>query len=746
MSGQATAGEASADIGSGDVLDLSSRLRPDGGLDWKPPAGQWMVLRFGYSLLGITNRPASPEATGLEVDKLSRADVKAYMDDYLGQYESILPPRLVGRNGLHAMVNDSWEAGAQNWTDDLPTQFDRRRGYDLHPWMPALAGRVIGGAEMTERFLWDFRRTLEEVVSENHYGQIADSLHSRKMIHYGEAHELGRALFGDGMDVKSASDVPMGAMWASGGLSPQEAGDADLRESASVAHIYGQNLVAAESMTALGEPGAAYAFAPEDLKSTVDRELADGLNRFVIHTSVHEPLSRPGPGLTLGPFGQWFTRNETWAEQAAPWISYLTRSSYLLQQGHFVADVIYYYGQDSNITALFAEHLPPVPPGYAFDFASARALEQLSVRDGALATASGMSYRLLVLDPRASVMSLDVLECITQLVAAGATVVGEKPQTTPSLADDQKKFRALSDAAWGVGAGSHRYGQGTIISGVTLEQAIAQLNIEPDFHSAGRQAEADIWFVHRRLRDADLYFLTNRSDRAARVEARFRVVGKAPQLWHADTGGIEPVSYRTDGNQTVAPLSLDPHEAVFVVFAETTSEREREVPQPVRQTLSKVVGPWLVRFQRGLGAPEKATFGELTSWANNPDTGIKYFSGTASYETSTRAPASWLNAGHRVELDLGKVKNVAEVFVNGKPAGILWKAPFRVDVTTLLRAGNNNFVIRVTNLWPNRLIGDKQQGDSPVAFAPFNPYASSSPLLESGLLGPVTLASMVTTR
>jgi hypothetical protein len=256
----------------------------------------------------------------LEVDKLSRSDVKSHMDSYLGRYESILGPELIGKRGLHAMINDSWEAGAQNWTTELPVEFNRRRGYDLRLWLPAFTGRIIGSAEATEQFLWDFRRTLGELVTENHYGQIAASLHERGMIHYGESHEYGRAFIGDGMDAKRDDDVPMGAMWETGFI-PQERFDADLRESASVAHIYGQNLVAGESMTALGMPGAAFAYAPENLKPTADRELADGLNLFVIHTSVHQALNDPGPGLTLGPFGQWFTRNETWAEQAECWIT-----------------------------------------------------------------------------------------------------------------------------------------------------------------------------------------------------------------------------------------------------------------------------------------------------------------------------------------------------------------------------------------------------------------------------------------
>jgi hypothetical protein len=730
-------------ISQSDVLDLSSHLRQDGSLDWTAPAGRWAVLRMGYSLLGKTNHPASPEATGLEVDKLSRAAVKSYMDSYLGRYESILGPKLIGRGGLRAMVNDSWEAGPQNWTDELPAEFARRRGYNLRLWLPALTGRIIGSAEATDQFLWDFRRTLGELLTENHYGQIAASLHERGMIHYGESHEAGRAFIGDGMDIKRDDDVPMGAMWPN--FLPQEQYDADLRESASVAHIYGQNLVAAESMTAIGLPGSAYAFAPENLKPTADRELADGVNRFIVQASVHQPLIDKAPGVTLGPFGQWFNRNETWAEQAGPWVTYLARSAYLLQQGHFVADLIYYYGQDSNITALYAKHLPPVPEGYAFDFANAHVLTKLSVRDALLVTASGMRYRVLALDPRASLMSLDVLRQIAQLVAAGATVVGDKPQATPSLADRAADFHALADALWGSGAaGEHRYGKGRILSGKSLADAVLHLRLEPDFSYSKPAADTTVWFVHRRLPDGDLYFVNNRQDRAERIEAQFRVSGRAPELWHADTGVVEPVSYRMEGHRTVVPLNLDPNDAVFVVFRKRTQQREREVAEPIRQRLGTVTGPWRVHFQPGRGAPDQATFAELKSWTTNSDPGIKYFSGTASYETSLNATASWWAEGECVEIDFGAVKNLAEVVVNGKSAGILWKAPFRIDVTHLLQPGTNRLAVRVTNLWPNRLIGDKQPNAAPVAFTTFNPYSADSPLLDSGLLGPVAILRVTT--
>jgi hypothetical protein len=728
-----------------EIIDLTGQLRPHGALDWTPPIGRWAILRIGYSLLGVTNHPASPEGTGLEVDKLSRSAVMAHMNEYLGRYESMLGSHLIGSHGLRAMVNDSYEAGPQNWTDELPSEFARRRGYDLRHWLPALTGRIIGSAEVTDQFLWDFRRTLGELIAENHYGQISASLHSRGMLHYGEAHEINRAFIGDGMDAKRENDIPMAAMWVpvTGLPVSQEQGDADIRESASVAHIYGQNLVAAESMTAFGTAETAFGFAPETLKPTADRELANGLNLFVIHTSAHQPLADKSPGVTLGPFGQWFTRNETWAEEAAPWIKYLARSSYLLQQGHFVADVVYYYGQDSNITALFGNHLPPVPAGYEFDFASAHALTKLVERDGNLVTTSGMLYRILALDPRARLMSLDVLKTIAHLVYAGATIVGDKPLATPSLSDSVAEFHELTDMLWGDGtAREHRYGAGRVISGRSIAQVLQALRIEPDFQYSKPRSDTSVGFVHRQLTDGDLYFVSNRQDRSEYVEARFRVSGKAPELWHADSGVIEPVSFREDGGRTIVPLNLDPHEAVFVVFCRQTSKVEREIPESFRELLYTLKGPWAVHFQEHRGAPERAVFTELESWTVNSDVGIKYFSGTASYDNTFEVPASWLDGGQSLEIDLGDVRSLAEVIVNGMSAGIVWKRPFRTDITKLLHAGANRLTLRVTNLWPNRLIGDKQPGAPSIAVTTLNPYTADSSLLRSGLLGPVRIVRL----
>src|SRR5579863_7365213 len=431
-------------------------MGPDGKLDWTPPDGDWVVLRFGYSLLGITNHPATAEATGLEVDKMDRRYVKNYFEKYLGSYKDTVGADEMGKKGICYVINDSWEAGAQNWTDNMLAQFKKLRGYDATPWLSVLSGYIVESAAASDRFLWDFRKTIADLIANEHYGQLEKTLHEHGMGHYGESHESGRALIADGMEVKKFNEVPMSAMWTqSPGVNNIQYGyNADDRESASVAHIYGQNLAAAESMTAAAAP---WGWSPATLKPTADQELLNGINRFVIHESTHQPLVRKAPGLTLGPFGQWFNRNETWAEEAGPWVKYLARNSYLLQQGYFGADIIYFYGEDSNLTALFADKSPDVPAGYGFDYINADGLiHELSVAGGRITTRSGMNYRVLGLDAYSKHMSLPVLRAIYKLVENGAVVGGPKPADDPSLADDQAEFGRLNDELFGDGTGVHK--------------------------------------------------------------------------------------------------------------------------------------------------------------------------------------------------------------------------------------------------------------------------------------------------
>ncbi len=727
---------AAAVIASADIVDLTDHMSADGRLTWTPPPGRWRVLRFGYSLTGAKNGPASSEATGLEVDKLNREAVRGYLDHYLDLYQDA-SKGLMGAHGLQFVVTDSWEAGAQNWTDDLFTEFKQRRGYDMHAWMPVLAGHVVQSAQASDRFLWDFRATLGELVVENHYAQVAQSLKQRGMGLYSESHESGRAFIGDGMSVKRRATVPMGAMWTQmPGVNGEQFGyDADIRESASVAHIYGQNLVAAESMTAATAP---WGWSPEDLKPTADQELAMGLNRFVIHTSVHQPLLDKPPGLALGPFGQWFTRNETWAEQASPWISYLARCSYLLQQGQFVADVGYFYGEDSNVTALFAAKAPNVPSGYNFDFINADTLlTALQVEGGLITTPGGMRYRVLALDPNAQHMSLPVLRRLAELVSAGAVVVGERPLDTPSLADDSQEFSRLVTALWGSGDGKHEYGKGAVFSGQALDAVLLSVGVAPDFRVEA-QSGTDLRFVHRNWPGGEIYFIDNRQNQAVRSTISFRVDGKVPELWHADSGAIDAISYRMSAGRTQVSLTLDAHETAFVVFRKPATSAERTIPAIVEKPLFTVANAWRVQFPSGRGAPTEARATILSSWSDDPDKGIRYFSGTAIYTTTLTAPPNWFGAAQRLWLDLGKVKNIAQVGVNGKDLGIVWKAPFRLDVTHALKPGINRLEVKVTNLWVNRLIGDAQPDTADkYTFTTQALYKADSPLLPSGLLGPV---------
>jgi hypothetical protein len=518
--------------------------------------------------------------------------------------------------------------------------------------------------------------------------------------------------------------------------------NADDRESASVAHIYGQNIAAAESLTAAAAP---WAWSPATLKPTADQEFLNGINRFVIHESAHQPLvgNHSAPGMTLGPFGQWFNRNETWAEQAGAWIDYLARTSYLLQQGKFGADLLYFYGEDSNLTAIFDKKSPDIPPGYGFDYVNTDALiHELHVVNGRVETKSGMSYRVLGLDPYSEHMSLPVLRAIHQLVLEGAVVAGTKPADDPSLADDQAEFKKLTDALFGDGSGSHKVGKGSVYAGQNLAEVFQALNLAPDFDYTKPENDTRLEFVHRKLNDGDAYFVDNRGDNGHKVDATFRVSGKEAELWHPETGRTEPASFKIGGGRTTVPLDLEPWGSVFVVFRKPTSATSRNVPVAERKELTALNGNWKLDFQPDRGAPDSITLDQLASWSDNSDPGVKYFSGTGTYSKTFNVPAISSGKDTQVWIDLGDVKNLAEVSVNGKSLGIVWHAPYRVNVTSAIKAGRNELVVKVTNAWVNRLIGDQQPGATHYTFADVKPYRANSPLLPSGLLGPVAVYSI----
>jgi len=721
-----------------DVQVLTGQMTADGVLDWTPPPGQWVVLRMGYSPLGTENHPAPVEATGLEVDKLNRDHVRAYLEEYLDMYRRATGPELFGHRGVNALTVDSTEIGAQNWTESILADFRRLRGYDPTPWLPTLTGVVVGSPDDSDKFLWDFRRTIAELLARNHYGEIADIARQRGLTSYTEALEDHRASFGDDMEMRQYAAIPMAAMWTYG--TERESFPtyvADIRGAASIAHIYGQNLVAAESLTSAVQP---WAYAPRQLKPIVDLEFALGVNRVVVHTSVHQPVEKP-PGLSLFIFGQFFNRLENWADYAQPWVSYMARSSYLLQQGRYAGDVAYFYGQEAPLTGLFGDRDIDVPAGYGFDFVNADVLiNQMRIEGGALTTRSGMRYAVLYLGGSSRYMTLPVLRRLRELVVQGAVLVGRRPLASPSLADDATEFASIADDLFGHDQQDRAVGKGHVYANGLLEAAFAATKLPPDFAYTKPAADTEILALHRRLPRGDLYFLTNRLDRAERVSATFRVSGMAPELWNAVTGKVARPGYRMLNGRTEIPLSLGPYDSIFVLFRHPAKVTRMMMREPAEKSVMTLAGPWNIDFQTGRGAPVRITEDSLTSWSDNPDPGVRYFSGNAVYTTRFALPPGAKRPGANWAIDLGDLHEVAEVSLNGRTLATLWNPPYVVDISAAVRAGENRLQVKVANLWVNRLIGDAQP-DAKVkyTFTTIPTYEPDAPLRPSGLLGPVRI-------
>jgi hypothetical protein len=711
------------------VIDLTGRLRTDGSLDWTPPAGDWRVLRLGWSLLGTTNHPASPEATGLEVDKYDGSAVRRYLSKYLDTYRTQIDDK-----GISGLLTDSIESGNANWTPQMLGQFRQLRGYDATPWLPALTGQVIGSRAKSDAFLYDYRRTLADLIASQHYGTIATMAHENGLRLYGEALEDGRPQLGDDMAMRAHTDIPMAAMWAFGkNGAPRSTFVGDILGAASIAHVYGQNLVAAESFTAAFSP---WAFAPADLRHVADLEFALGVNRPVIHTSVHSPMEDKEPGLSLAIFGQYFNRHETWGEMARPWVDYLARSSFLLQQGRHVADIAYFYGEEAPLTALYAQTvLPDVPVGRGYDFINANALvDQLSVSGGELVSKGGSRYRLLYLGGSSQRMTLPTLRRIAALVEKGATVVGEAPLSSPSL-DDPVEFRTLVRKLW-PGTPETKIALGRVVADRGADVAALRAGLVRDFTFTGQDA-ASVMFQHRALDNGDVYFLDNRATSGLAFEARFRVTGKVPEIWHADTGKTEKVSYRVEGGQTIIPLNMAAEDSLFVIFRQSTTDKVKTVTPSTIRTIATLDRPWNVTFQSGRGAPAATRLPRLTSLSAQSDPAIRYFSGVTTYRSRFVLP----HQSGSLMLDLGKIGDVAEVRINGQLAGTVWHAPYRVDLGTAAHRGENDIEVRVANVWVNRLIGDAQPGAAKITFVVAPTYRPDAPLRPSGLIGPVTILS-----
>ncbi|SEK06250.1 alpha-L-rhamnosidase [Sphingobium sp. AP50] len=719
------------------IIDLTRYMTPDGKLTWTPPKGRWRILRLGYSLTGATNTPATPEATGLEVDKYDAASVRRYLEHYLGSYKSAVGDAMIGRHGVRSIITDSIEAGDSNWTPMMIDQFKRLRGYDPTSWLPALTGVIIGSRSLSDKFLYDYRRTLSDLIASEHYGTIAAVAHEHGLKVYGEALENGRPSLGDDMEMRRYADVPMAAMWTFGRReAPRPSLLGDMRGAASVAHVYGKKVVAAESLTSALAP---WAFSPSDLKRVIDLEFVSGVNLPVIHTSVHQPRDDKFPGLSLFFFGQFFNRHESWAELAKPWIDYIARNAFLLQQGRNVADIAYFYGEDAPLSALYANGpLKDVPIAHAWDFINADAVAGALANAGReLVTPGGARYSAVYLGGSSRHMTLPTLRKLSELVKDGGTIIGLKPIADPSMAPDDAEFAAIVGKLW-AGTEITTFGEGKVIATGDVNAALARLGVAPDFQFSGDSSKADIPFVHRRFESGDSYFLVNRSGKTQVGKARFRVAGMVPELWYPETGLTEKVSYTTENGQIVIPLTLQSDEAVHVLFRTKSRNDHANIVAATLSAGSELSGSWDLLFEKGRGAPPTKTLDKLAPLHESVEPGVRYFSGVATYQKKFRAPREW-KAGEALYLDLGTVNDVVEVWVNGSLAGSAWHAPYRIDIGRAAKAGENNLEIRVANLWINRLIGDAQAGAKKVAWTSIPTYVASAPLRPSGLVGPVKL-------
>jgi hypothetical protein len=966
-------------------------MEANGRLTWDPPEGAWMVLRIGETTTGVMNHPAPDGGLGLECDKFSREAYDFHFDHFFKDLLEALGP--LAARGLAGGLIDSYETGMQNWTKEFPQEFAKRRGYELRKYLPAMTGRVVESPEVSERFLWDIRRTCADLMGNYYYGRFAERCRENKMKAYAEPYSGGPF---EELQAGARLDVPMGEFWVGQGNN-----NYSVKLNGCIGHVFGKPVVGAESFTG-DQRFAMWQNYPYQMKGQGDLMYTQGLNEYIFHRNAMQPHPTAVPGMTMGPWGWENDRTNSLYDGLSGWYHYAARAQNMLRQGTLVADLIYYAGPEVPVdTPVYPDHLNPTPPeGYYYDVANEEAiLTRMKAENGRIVLPDGLSYRVLVL-PEDKRLGLDVLRKVRDMVQEGVALVGPKPTINPGLTgypNCDAELRQIADEIWGdlngTSATERTVGKGRVFWGLPMATVMEKLNIKPDCDVTSRSGDAPINFIHRRVGDAEVYFVASRRRRAEDAVCTFRVKGKQPELWNAETGEITPINiYRESDAGIRVPLQFTPSGSVFVVFRSPASAqhlqsiardgteiapmepfpkfqagRQREVvnqftlttwikpdldgiipskdahnpyvpmrsivicppegdtvygpgnvscgllagrngiavlehahmdwhtvisvpmpisgwvhvalvyktgapslyvngklvgqseasgrlvhpglndlserggaeyfdgdmsdpelfpealgedriqqlamghiPSPVappdaewtggatsellfwqdgnyelQGTAGKssvkisgisqpveISGPWQVSFPPNLGAPAEVTLPELISLHEHSDPGVKYFSGTATYRKQFSVSPGAISAGRKLYLDLGWVHVIAQVRVNGKDLGLLWKPPFRVDVTNAVRPGENHLEVLVTNQWVNRLIGDEhlppenkyapggnievipewylegkpKPAGGRVTFATWKHFTADSPLLAAGLVGPVRLRTAIRRR
>lgn len=695
-------------INSTEIIDVTEFVNGD-ELHWEAPAGNWRIIRVGYSLTGHENGPAPVEATGLEVDKLDGRKITAYLEEYFAPLFTELEKRKISRDVIGALLSDSIESRAQNFTETLFDEFEKRRGYSMRPWLPAITGWVVNSAEDTDKFLYDFRLTLADLVSDNMYRLLKEFAHENDARYYSEALESHRPQLGDDMTMRSHADVPMGAMWTwLDGEKPLQTYLADLKGASSVSHVYGKSHTGCESFSTFGKP---FVWAPQDLKKVADLEFVLGVTVFNIHSSPHQPDSVAAPGITLAPtLGQWFTRNETWAEMSKPWVDYISSTSYLLNQGSPVADILYFTGCESPVTGIWGDSEFDVPRGYDFDLVSADGLlSQISAANGRLKSAQG-DYAILYLGGNSQLLTVEVLKKLKSLAQAGAKIYGAKPTGSPTLGDDEDEFHTLVSGLWSMSNVTEADSISSAINAAALKQDWKFTSNGEELNSA-LVLEPELRCIHRKTEVGDVYFVSNAKSRTIEFEAEFSVAAK-------NTFVVDAVTHKTKSN-----FKLDAYESCYVIIT------DQEIPFEAEDVLERTteVTSWTVTV-----AGETFEAGPTFDLTESQKEAVRYYSGEFTAETSI---------GKAAAIELPDFGLVASVKVNGQEAGVIWAKGQQLAIGQLATENENRLELTLTSAWRNRLIGDEhgRETSQPGTYLAYPIFEKDALPMSAGLNKPAIL-------
>ncbi len=772
------------------IVDLTNRMLDDGTLAWNVPPGRWTVLRFGIRNNGAVTRPAPVGGLGFESGKFDTASFNKHYNEYIGKLIRLVNPRKKSSEGGWTMVHiDSWEMGSQNWSHNFVDEFIKRRGYDPLLYLPTFMGYVVNNPEVSERFLWDIRQTSNELIAEYHAGWFREMAAINGFTLSIEPYDMNP---GSDLDLGEKADVPMGEFWSDGyGFNSAYS----CIEAVSVGHVTGKPVIAAEAFTS--DSNEAWKLYPGLMKNQTDWALAMGINRFVFHTFAHKPFNdQLVPGMTMGPYGVHWDRKQTWWSMVKEYHDYLARCQYILSQGIPVADILYLNPEGAPVvfrppaSALTGTDFLPDKREYSFDGCSPSYLiDNASVSEGKIVFPGGASYSILVL-PLIETITPGLASKIEQLLKDGAIVAGIQPKQSPSLSDYPEcdaAVKKLTDGIWQgdttpdmvptkyfkgsmfITAKKQGLGKMAVDTGYTvfpsysrIENILRSSNISPDFSSNS----GNIRYNHRTLPDREIYFISNKTGVSITDTCYFRNGSDNIELWDPVSGEISKLYGASIENTGISiELSFDPWQSHIIVFYKSSILNKNNtagsnVLFPEFRKVMELKGPWTITFNEQYGGPVQVISDTLADWTTSDDDSVKYYSGTAAYTILFDLPAKdGITDRKTLYLDLGTVKNIARVILNGKNLGVVWTAPWRIYIGRDVRQKNNRLEIQVANLWVNRLIGDEQKpwdgiengnwpqwltGKTPrtsgrYTFTTHRYYSKDDPLLPSGLLGPVVI-------